>query len=139
MRSKKLLLVIATIGIALLSFYVWAKSQSVSRGYEVEAEFAELPPDDVALEDWLEAQPGVARVIVGQRTGEPNVLAIVLIIVRTGWDRTPFPDLNAKCDELGYKGRVGMFRDSPKDSAGISPREPASRSIDRSQVKRCTN
>ena len=133
MRSKKLLLLLGIVVLGALLVALWAGLNSipVSRGYEVEAEFAELPPDDTTLEDWLAAQPGVARVIVGQRTGEPNVLVILLIVVRTGWDQTPFPDLNAKCDELGYKGRVGMFRDSPKDSAGISPREPASRSIDR--------
>lgn len=114
-RYKKLLIGLV-VGTGLLTA-AWAglKSISVSYGYHVEAEFSELPSDDSALEAWLLAQPGVVRVIIARdKKAQLEVVEIIFIQVRDGWGRPPFPDLEAKCDGLGYRGRVGMFRDRPR-------------------------
>jgi hypothetical protein len=109
---KKPLIGLVVLGGALTAVWVGLKSIPATLIYSVEAEFAEMPADDKALEEWLRTQPGVAKAIVGQREGEPRVLVVWLIMVRDGWGRPPFPDLEAKCDELGYRGRAGRFRDS---------------------------
>jgi hypothetical protein len=107
-RHKKL----ATTAIVgtVLAASAWAglKSIPASMGCSVWAEFKSLPPDDSALESWLKSQPGVAVVLISR--GSKRV-EVDFIQVRDGWGRPPLPDLDTKCDELGYRGRVGSFRD----------------------------
>jgi hypothetical protein len=80
--------------------------------YEVVAEFAELPPDDAALQAWLKQQPGVAVVIVSRP--EPKKVVIHLLMSQNLHDKPPFPDVEKACAELGYKGQVERFRDTER-------------------------
>ena len=116
---------VAVAAVLLGAGWYGLKSIPYSVGYQVEAEFAAFPPDDRPLEDWLRTQPGVVYGNVGQRKGEPNILVVSVTMVRDGWGRTPYPDLSAKCDELGYRGRKAPFRGSTRRDEGVSPREPA--------------
>lgn len=120
---KKLLVTLAVVAVLLTAVWAGLKSIPVSLLYWVETEFQELPENDDALTAWLAAQPGVIHAFVGQRKGEPNTLVVSFGMARTGWG-PPFPDLEAKCRELGYRGPTGLFRDSPRNSGGISPRSP---------------
>lgn len=115
MRYKKLL--IGGVVVAAILTAVWAglKSILVSYSFDVEAEFSELPTDDTAIDSWLRSQPQVAAVIIARdEKSQPKKIEVIFIQARDGWGRPPFPDLEAKCDELGYKGRVGRFRDRPR-------------------------
>lgn len=123
MRFKKPLIALAVVAAVLTAAWAGLKSIPASLGYDVEAEFSEIPPNDDALEEWLRTQPGVVRAFVGQREGEPKVLVVSFIMVRNGWG-PPLPDLDAKCDELGYRGRVGRFRDSENRNGVLIPRSP---------------
>jgi hypothetical protein len=116
----------AVLTAALAAGWAWLMSLPASLGYTVEAEFTELPPDDTALENWLLSQPGVASAFVGQRAGDPKVLVIHLLMTRNSWGQPPLPDFEAKCEELGYRGREGRFRDSTREG-GISPRTASKR------------
>ena len=123
MRYKPFLIAFALIAAILAGGWACLKFLPASLGYTVEAEFADFPPDDTALEEWLRRQPGVVKAFVGQREGEPGVLVIDVLMVRNGWGDPPFPDLETKCDELGYHGRAGRFRDSKREGGiSISPR-----------------
>jgi hypothetical protein len=125
-RYKKLSIGIVAVAAVVIAGWAGLKSLPASLGYVVEAEFAGFPPDDTALEEWLRAQPGVAVVFVGHRQNEPKVLVVHMIMTRDGWGRPPFPDLESKCDELGYRGRVGRFLDrGPAErEKGITKRTP---------------
>src|SRR5262249_32657727 len=111
-------LIVASV-LCLLAAAAWVGLRFIpaSFGYAVEAElvsFASLPADDHRLEEWLRAQPGVVPHTVHVRrepARHPNRLVVIFTMVRDGWGRPPFPDLEAACDELGYAGRVGRFRD----------------------------
>jgi hypothetical protein len=82
----------------------WAglKTLPASIGYEVEADFRSMPKGDEALTKHLLAEPGMTRVVVGTRAGEPNTLVVIFVIVRNSWGRPPLPDIDAICRELGY-------------------------------------
>ena len=112
MRYRQALIVFAILVAVLVGGWAWLMSLSASLGYEVEAEFTDFPPDDTALQDWLRSQPGVVTACVGQRASEPKVLVVCFLMTRNGWGYPPLPDLETKCDDLGYRGRVGRFRDS---------------------------
>jgi hypothetical protein len=87
----------------------------VDFSYAVEAEFAEVPPDDHQLQEWLRTQPGVWHASVQRRPSGPRTRVVVLLgITRDGWRRPPFPDLDGKCAALGYRGPAGPFCDQEK-------------------------
>ena len=84
--------------------------------YVVEAEFAEVPPDDRELEEWVRAQPGVWKVFTDRRPSGPLTRLVVTIgTTRNGWGAPAFPDLNGRCVVLGYRGQVRQFRDRPDE------------------------
>ena len=113
-RATRGLLVAATVG-ALVYAGWWALCEwafFASVGYNVEAEFAKVPPDDEALRAWLRSQPGVAVVGVN-RTNSGRTTRIQALVI-TGQNfhyKPPFPDIERGCAELGYRGRVAPFRD----------------------------
>jgi hypothetical protein len=96
---------------SLCEWYLFA-----SIGYEVETEFAELPPDDVALEAWLKQQPGVAVVGVS-RAESRKAVRINLIMSQNLHYRPRFPDVEKACEELGYRGQIAPFRDTERRRA----------------------
>jgi hypothetical protein len=83
-------------------------------GYSIEAEFAELPPDDEALKAWLEQQPGVTRVFAITRGEARKTIKIDLLMEQNAHYKPRFPDVEKACAELGYKGRVERFRDTER-------------------------
>jgi hypothetical protein len=113
MTRGKYLLVATVLIVVVVAAWVGLRFIPASLGYSVEAEFASLPERDHELEEWLKTQPGVVShtVHVWRKDGEPKILRIGFIMVRDGWDRPPFPDLQGKCEALGYAGRTGPFRD----------------------------
>ena len=124
MRYRWIVVTLVIVSLLLTAAWVGLKSIPASLLYEFSAEFTELPPDDTVLEQWLQTQPGVAKATVGMREGEPNKVVVLLVMVRNGWGEPPLPDLDAKCDELGYKGRVDRFRPSQSEKT-IWGRPPA--------------
>jgi hypothetical protein len=72
-----------------------------SIGYRVSARYAQMPPDDKALEEWLKTHPTVVphTVHVGRKDG--NLFAI-FIRSETICGRPPFPKLEETCAGLGY-------------------------------------
>jgi hypothetical protein len=124
MSRRTFTIIAAAVVLAALTgaAYVGLKFIPASIGYTVEAEFEEMPADDAALEAWLLTQPGVARAIVGEHTGQPNKLVVTLIMVRNTWGQPPFPNLESKCEELGYRGRKARFNDCFCLENGVRPR-----------------
>lgn len=98
----------AFIILALVAL-VWLTSVFLrpSVGYNICAEFASMPADDEALEQWLRTQPHVHNVYA-KRDGRR--LEVFYIINRSPFER--LPDVQAQCAVLGYAGQVGPFRDS---------------------------
>jgi hypothetical protein len=119
--SKSILLtytfvLLGIVGFLLILIVVFG---SIPTHYAVErwAAFASMPPNDSELEAWLNAQPRVFHASC-ERQGN-SVLRIAFI-----WEDTlnrgllgmsQFPDLEAACERLGYKGQKGPFRGSPLD------------------------
>lgn len=123
MKLKSLIILACVLALLCLAAWAGLKSIPFSAGYSLEAEFDEFPPNDLALEEWLSSQPGIAKVLIGQRDGEPRTLVVWITMGRNGWG-PQLPDLDSKCDELGYKGRKNGFRHSEgRDSDRIRPRE----------------
>lgn len=82
-------------------------------GYCVEATFQELPENDEPLAEWVKSQRGiVAHTVHIRRFGtHGDELEVGFIQVRTIAGDPPFPELEEKCAELGYKQPSGPFRD----------------------------
>lgn len=82
-----------------------------SKIYRVQCTCLSLPADDGALQDWLAEQPGVLSRTVHIQRSEANQVSISIMMARDVWDQPPFPDLEAKCKELGYDLGDGRFED----------------------------
>ena len=117
-RTKKAVRWLLAFAVVAAMLYVgwWYLCSSLyaSIGYEVEAEFAELPPDDTALQAWLKQQPGVIPTLTYvQRTGpSKKVLQVNVVMSRNLLGEPPIPDLEKTCAELGYRGQRDRFRDT---------------------------
>jgi hypothetical protein len=79
-----------------------------SVGHAVCAEFASMPQDDLNLEQWLRAQPGVAKHTVRVTRGG-QTLEVFYIFNGTRWHAQP--NLQEQCGTLGYRGQVAPFRE----------------------------
>lgn len=79
-----------------------------SVGHAVCAEFASMPQDDLNLEQWLRAQPGVAKHTVRVTRGG-QTLEVFYIFDGTRWHAQP--NLQEQCGTLGYRGQVAPFRE----------------------------
>jgi hypothetical protein len=94
---------------------MWLVAQNISASlsYCVEATFRELPDNDEALVEWLKTQPGIVpNTVHARRFGPERVeLEVGFIQVRTMSGHPPFPNLEAKCAELGYLDPNGPFLD----------------------------
>jgi hypothetical protein len=113
-KAIKWLGIVAVLGAALLAGRYWLlRSVRASLSYCMEAEFARLPPDDDRLVEWLKVQPGVVAhtVLVRRFGGEGKQLEVGFLQVRSLAGDPPFPDLDRKCRELGYRAPDGPFRD----------------------------
>jgi hypothetical protein len=94
--------------IVLLLVALWLATGFLrpSVGYTMCAEFASLPADDQALEQWLRKQPHV-HTVHAKRDG--RTLEVFYIINRNRFQK--LPDVQAQCAVLGYSGQVAPFRD----------------------------
>ena|SRR5262245_45910221 len=115
-RTKKAVRWLFAFAVVAAMLYVgwWSLCEFVfhaSIGYEVEAEFAELPPDDAALEAWLKQQPGVLIVEV-TRIESRKAIRIFLLMGQNLHYKPPVPNLEQACAELGYRGQRDRFRDT---------------------------
>ena len=77
-------------------------------GFGLRAEFDTLPPDDEALEAWLKSCPGVSETASVEREGKS--LRVVFVQCRNIAGQPPVPDLDAKCESLGYTGHNAKFQ-----------------------------
>jgi hypothetical protein len=100
-RLRTLLILLAVVGILLAAFRVAAPFIRPSVGYGESAEFAEMPADDTALEDWLSKQPGVVRAFVRR---DANTIRINWIMSRDLLGDPPLPELREQFDRFGYRG-----------------------------------
>lgn len=81
--------------------------------YCVATSFHQLPENDEPLVEWLKGQPGVVSHTVHVRRGEATDgrVEIVFAQVRTLAGDPPFPSVEAKCEELGYRAATSPFVD----------------------------
>lgn len=110
--SKAIGWLIVLICLALAVAAAWRGFRSIPAtfSYGLQAEFAELPADDAALEAWLKAQPGVIdRLVHVKRTG--NAVGVIWMMTQTVGGEPPAPDLLAAFERLGYRGRVRVDGD----------------------------
>ena len=77
----------------------------ISWGCGIRAKFAELPPDDKEFEVWLRRQPGVVEHTV-HVSRDDNIVEVLYIQSRNGFNEPPQLNLLAKFEEMGYKGAV---------------------------------
>lgn len=69
----------------------------VSFGYCVEAEFESLPPDDRALESWMQEQPGVVRHNIAICRGGPENKSLRIMFIHARRIRERPVDLDKAC------------------------------------------
>lgn len=82
-----------------------------------EARFEKLPDDDVALANWIRAQPNVyKRVAVARLDPDRKRLVIWIPVSFHLWRHTPIPDLDNNVSRFGYLEPDGAFRLSAEDS-----------------------
>jgi hypothetical protein len=92
-------LVIAVSVAALLAWGAYLDHRAKVR-FEWQIEFAALPADDGALQEWLLAQPDVSAATV-RRDGRAVTVVCEVHLLRRG---AVVPDVRAKMEELGYRG-----------------------------------
>jgi hypothetical protein len=112
---RRVLLTLTIVGLLGTAGWWGLHSIPASIGYDLEAEFETVPPNDERLEQWLGSQPGVATTVVKrERAGARWRVEVIYVITRDGWGQPRLPDLNAAAAELGYGKPDGRFRDSPR-------------------------
>lgn len=96
-------------------FLAWFASMPTPFIVDLQAEFDSLPPNDDELEAWLNAQPSIFRAHCERKS--KSLLRISFTHERSALGallgKSPFPDVEAACDQLGYKGRKEPFEDTP--------------------------
>ena len=95
--------VVAIVGIFLVLPGIWAGLRLIpaSRGYSVRAEFADLPTNDRAIEQWLCNQPGVVA-HTAKVLREGRVLYVIWIMTQNVGGNPQTPDLRAAWKRMGY-------------------------------------
>src|SRR5436190_20941256 len=83
-------------------------------GFSLIGEFEDVPPSDLPLEEWISSQKGVFKAFVS-REKKDNLWVIKVIGGRTrnGRGEPPFPKVDEKAFELGYRAGTGGFRRDP--------------------------
>ena len=102
-KLRTLLIVLAVIGVALAVIREAASHIYPSVGFEVRAEFTELPTDDTALLRWLQTQPGVIERLAFVNR-EKSSIRVNWTMSRNLLGEPPIPDLHQQFERLGYKG-----------------------------------
>ena len=100
-RLKTLLIAMALAGLVFAAFRLAATIIRPSIVYGESAEFAELPADDRAIEQWLATQPGVVRTFA---TRESNTIRVNWIMSRDLLGNPPIPNLRDQFERFGYRG-----------------------------------
>jgi hypothetical protein len=102
-RLRTLMIAIAAVGIGLAVLREAGRAIKPSIIYSFRADFAEMPPDDAELTDWLRNQPGVIRRTVAVNR-EPSAIRVHWIMSRDLFGNPPTPDCQQQFNRLGYKG-----------------------------------
>jgi hypothetical protein len=100
-------LMAAGLFVSLLGAMLFIPKSTV---YSVQARFHSLPSDDHELRLWLQDQPGIVPHTVHSARRIEKTVEVSFIQVRNGLGQPPFPKLEAKAKELGYRGSA-EFRD----------------------------
>jgi hypothetical protein len=100
-KLRTLLIVVAAVGAVLAFGRIAARRIVPSIGYEIRAEFTELPVNDEAFRQWVEDQPGVYQAYVNR---EPNAIRVVYGMSRDLTGDPPLPDFKKNFDRFGYRG-----------------------------------
>ena len=96
------------IGMVIVLFSVTLK-----RTYSVTAAGLEMPQVDRELEAWLKTQPGVVGSSVSVKRNFNYNLNISLEMSQNIFGTPKFPDVDAKCSEMGYRFKTDRFVDDP--------------------------
>jgi hypothetical protein len=78
----------------------------------VKSQFAQVPPDDSQLTQWIQSQPGVVghTVIVTRIGSDRKTVRVNFIMDQNLAGEPPDPDLDAACERFGYSSPVYKFR-----------------------------
>ena len=83
----------------------------------LEARFQTLPDDDLALANWIRAQPNVYKAAMIARLDPDRKRLVVWIPVSFHlWRHTAIPDLDNNVSRFGYLESDGAFRFSAQES-----------------------
>ena len=111
-RNKILFIVASTFaigtGVIIVLFVM-----PVRRSYSVTAAGLEMPQLDRELESWLKDQPGVIANSVSIKRNFNNNLNISLEMSQSIFGLPKFPDVDAKCSEMGYRFKTDRFFHDP--------------------------
>ena len=100
---KAVIITLVIVAIVGVSGWKVARIIKPSVGYDVQAEFTQLPPNDEALESWFKLQSGVVEHTVHiERQG--NVVHVMFITSRDLLGDPPFPNFQQQAATLGYRG-----------------------------------
>jgi hypothetical protein len=113
-KNKLLLcsIIVAVSVTVLLGIYILA-TKLITRTYSVTAVGLDMPKFDHEIEEWLEAQPGVVHDSVEVSRNWNNNLHVRLQMSQTWFGKPEFPNVYAKCSELGYRFKTDRFFDDP--------------------------
>lgn len=98
---RKILIAVAVltpIFVGARWFILTKMKPSVSNAFR--AEFKEMPADDIALENWIAAQPGVIKVGCDR---DESAIRIYWIMSQDLWLDPP-PDIRLEFERFGYRG-----------------------------------
>ena len=98
---RTLLVLIAIAAVLLALFRIIAPMIRPSLVYAESAEFEQLPADDVALQTWLDQQPGVVRVIIVRNQ---KSIEVTWIMSQDILGQPPIPELKEQFERFGYRG-----------------------------------
>jgi hypothetical protein len=102
--------------LALLGSAAWVGLHWIPAdfGYDLEAHFETVLPDDEALAQWARSQPGVYLAHAQrEQLGSRWRVEVLFGITRNGWGQPTLPDVDKAAAELGYRGPDGPFRRTP--------------------------
>ncbi len=114
MRTKLLIFsIIVSLGVTFsLGIYILATTL-ITRTYLVTAAGLDMPRLDREIAAWLEAQPGVVHDSVEVIRNGNNNLNVRLQMTQSLFGEPEFPNVYARCSELGYRFKTDCFFDDP--------------------------
>ena len=99
---------VVIIMVACAGLYSLGKSVKISVGYGNRAQFAEYPPDDSALELWINEQPGCFKAGIDR---DPDAIRVYWIMSRDLFGNPQPPEIKSQFERLGYRGLINFDPD----------------------------